>query len=165
MKWDSTSLLGLALLVFGVLSLLANVGAVDLDWYDLWPLAILGVGIAFELGFFMNRAANVGLLIPGGILTTVGAVFLICAVFGWDHMEKLWPFFVLAPAAGFIQLYLFGGRNRALLIPTFILSAVGFVFLVVNFTSTEVLSTLIPILMIAFGGFLLLNSPTRKSGR
>jgi hypothetical protein len=162
MKWDSMSLLGLAILVFGVLSLLSNVGVVDLHWNDLWPLTILGAGIAFELGFFLNRQGNVGLLVPGGILTVIGAVFLIATVFGWDTIEHLWPFFVLAPAAGLFQLYLFGGRNRVLLIPTSILAAIGFVFLVVNFASKEVLSTVIPILMIAFGGFLLLNSSNSK---
>lgn len=164
MKWDPMSLLGLAILVFGVLSLLANVGLVDLHWYDLWPLMILGVGIAFELGFFLSREASAGLLVPGGTLTVIGAVFLVCIVFGWGIMAQLWPLFVLAPAIGMLQLYLFGGRQAVVLIPASIIGAVGLVFLAINLTSSEVLSVLLPVIMIAVGGLLLLNSPGRRHG-
>lgn len=164
MKWDPVSLLGLAIVVFGILALLANAGLVSIHWYELWPLLVLGIGLAFEFAFFLNRDASSGLLLPGGILTTVGCVFLIAVLFGWDVIGELWPLFVLAPAVGFFQMYLFGGREVGLLIPAAILGAVGLIFLIVNLISSEVLGTVFPIAMIIIGGILLLNSPKRRRG-
>lgn len=164
MKCDPISLLGLAIVVFGVLALLANAGLVSIDWYELWPLLVLGIGLAFEFAFFLNQDASPGFLLPGGVLTTVGCVFLIAVLFGWDVIGELWPLFVLAPAVGFYQMYLFGGRQVGLLVPAVIFSAVGLVFLVVNLMSSEVLGTVFPIAMIIIGGLLLLNSPKRRRG-
>ena len=61
-----------------------------------------------------------------------GLLFSINVIFGWHLMDNLWPIFPLGVAIGLFQLYLFGGREKGLLIPVGILGAVSLFFLVNN---------------------------------
>jgi len=124
-------LFGLLLLFIGVLLILANFGVIEIVWDNLWPLFVLIVGIFFELSYFISRK-DAGLLVPGGILTTYGLLFLVNVNYGWHLMDNLWPIFPLGVAIGLFQLYLFGGREKGLLIPVGILGAVSLFFLVNN---------------------------------
>ena len=124
-------LFGLFLLFIGVLLILANFGVVKIVWENLWPLFLLIPGIIFELGYFIYRK-DAGLLVPGGILITYGLLFLANVICGWHLMEDLWPIFPLGVAIGLLQLYLFGVREKGLLIPIGILGAISLVFLVNN---------------------------------
>ena len=124
-------LFGLFLLIIGVLLILANFGAIEIAWDNLWPLFLLIPGIFFELSYFIYRK-DAGLLVPGGILITYGLLFSINVIFGWHLMDNLWPIFPLGVAIGLFQLYLFGGREKGLLIPVGILGAVSLFFLINN---------------------------------
>jgi len=122
---------GLSLLFIGVLLILANFGVIEIVWDNLWPLFLLIPGIVFELSYFIYRK-DAGLLVPGGILITYGLLFLVNVNYGWHLMDNLWPVFPLGVAIGLFQLYLFGGREKGLLIPVGILGAVSLFFLVNN---------------------------------
>jgi len=122
---------GLSLLFIGVLLILANFGVIEIVWDNLWPLFLLIPGIVFELSYFIYRK-DAGLLVPGGILITYGLLFLVNVNYGWHLMDNLWPIFPLGVAIGLFQLYLFGGREKGLLIPVGILGAVSLFFLVNN---------------------------------
>ena len=124
-------LFGLFLLFIGVLLILANFGVIEIVWDNLWPLFLLIPGILFELSYFIYRK-DAGLLVPGGILITYGLLFLVNAIYGWHLMDNLWPIFPLGVAVGLFQLYLFGGREKGLLIPVGILGAVSLFFLINN---------------------------------
>ena len=124
-------LFGLFLLFIGVLLILASFGVIEIVWDNLWPLFILIPGIVFELSYFIYRK-DAGLLVPGGILITYGLLFLVNVNYGWHLMDNLWPIFPLGVAIGLFQLYLFGGREKGLLIPVGILGAVSLFFLVNN---------------------------------
>ncbi len=124
-------LFGLFLLFIGVLLILANFGVIEIAWDNLWPLFLLIPGIVFELSYFIYRK-DAGLLVPGGILITYGLLFLVNVNYGWHLMDNLWPIFPLGVAIGLFQLYLFGGREKGLLIPVGILGAVSLFFLVNN---------------------------------
>ena len=122
---------GLLLLCIGVLLILSNFGVIEIVWEDLWPLFLLIPGILFELSYFIYRK-DAGLLVPGGILITYGLLFLVNVIYGWRLMEYLWPIFPLGVAIGLFQLYLFGGREKGLLIPVGILGAISLFFLINN---------------------------------
>ncbi len=124
-------IVGLSLLFIGVLIILANFGVIEIVWEDLWPLFLLIPGIVFELSYFIYRK-DAGLLVPGGILITYGFLFLVNVIYGWRLMEDLWPIFPLGVAIGLLQLYLFGGREKGLLIPVGILGAISLFFLINN---------------------------------
>jgi len=124
-------LFGLFLLFIGILLILANFGVIEIVWENLWPLFLLIPGILFELSYFIYQK-DAGLLVPGGILITYGLLFLFNVMYGWHLMEDLWPIFPLGVAIGLFQLFLFGGREKGLLIPVGILGAISLFFLVNN---------------------------------
>jgi len=122
---------GILFLVLGIIALLAAINAISLSWDYFWPLFILVPGITFEYSFFNKKSKgfkNAGILIPSGILIIVGLLFYINVFFGWHLMGYLWPVFILAPAVGLFQFYLFGPRVKALLIPIGILTGAGLFF-------------------------------------
>ena len=122
---------GFLLLFIGVMLILSNFSVIEIVWENLWPLFLLIPGIFFELSYFISRK-DAGLLVPGGILITYGLLFSINVIFGWHLMDNLWPIFPLGVAIGLFQLYLFGGREKGLLIPVGILGAVSLFFLFNN---------------------------------
>ena len=124
-------IVGLSLLFMGVLIILANFGVIEIVWENLWPLFLLIPGIVFELSYFIYRK-DAGLLVPGGILITYGLLFSVNVIYGWRLMEYLWPIFPLGVAIGLFQLYLFGVREKGLLIPVGILGAISLFFLINN---------------------------------
>lgn len=152
---------GLILIVLGVLFLLSNFGALDLDWEVLWTWIIILIGVIFWLGFIFDRSKD-GLIMPGTVLLVVGIVFNVSARYDWAPMEDLWPFFILAPALGFYLMYLLGKRDRGVLVPAIILTVIGLVFLM---STSSVLRYLGPIIMIGIGVLILLSRGKSDAGR
>lgn len=88
---------------------------------------IIPLGLFFHwLYFSLSNRRMTGLLIPGGILFTVGIVCQIAMLF--DSWQYLWPGFLLAPAVGLFEFYWFGNRNKWLLIPINILGGLSVLF-------------------------------------
>lgn len=115
---------GMLLILIGVLFLLGRFYNNFLGLWDLWPLFILVPGILFESGYF-SSGKDPGVLVPGGILTTIGLLFLFETFTGWRFSGYTWPIYPLSVAIGLFQLYLYTGRNPGLLIPVGILGGVS----------------------------------------
>lgn len=118
---------GVLLIAIGIILLadkVLNIGI--LYTVNLWPIFVLVPGLIFELSYFTS-GRNPGLLVPGGILTTIGFLFFFETFTGWSFSEYTWPIYPLAVAIGLFQLYLFSRRPSGLLIPVFILSAVSII--------------------------------------
>jgi hypothetical protein len=119
---------------WGILLVIIGVLAIANRYFDLrifsmstfWPLFVLIPGLIFETSYFATRR-NPGLLVPGGILTTIGLLFFFETFTWWHFSEYTWPVYPLAVAIGLFQLYLFTGRNRGLLVPVFILTTVSLI--------------------------------------
>lgn len=118
--------------IFGVLLILLGIIGIVSRVFDLrifhistlWPLFVLIPGLCFEYAYF-NTKRNPGILVPGGILTTIGMLFLFEVFTGWRFAGKTWPIYMLAVAIGLFQLYWFGGKQKGLLIPVGILTVVA----------------------------------------
>jgi hypothetical protein len=132
MKRNRNILLGAVFIIIGTLILLSNIGYLNFSWSYIWPLALLVPGIYMHVSFFTGFDKNPGILVPGGILTTYGLLFYANVIFGWGIMGDLWPIFLIGIAIGLFELYIFGGRDNALLIPISILGGLGLVFLTEN---------------------------------
>ena len=155
-------LFGLFLLFIGVLLILANFGVIEIAWDNLWPLFLLIPGIVFELSYFIYRK-DAGLLVPGGILITYGLLFLVNVIFGWHLMEDLWPIFPLGVAIGLFQLFLFGGREKGLLIPVGILGAISLFFLINNLLFVD-FRLLVGILLVVIGIWIIFKKIRSNNG-
>ena len=132
----------------GIIFLLANFHVLTIEKF--WPVFILGPGVCFIIGFILNRK-NYGLLMPGCTLSVIGIIFFCGSFFGWDNMQYLWPFFIIAPGTGLFALYYFGNKDKPLLIPATILTSIGCIFLAICNAENYAL----PIIFIVIGLWLL----------
>lgn len=154
---------GVLLITAGVLLLASNIGLLSFNWNFVWPLFLLVPGLVFELSFF-GTGRNPGVLVPGGILTLYGLFFYFNIVTGWHFMDNLWPVFILGPGVGLFQLYVFGGRDRGVLIASSILGFISMVFL--SFTLLGFAADYIgPAILILFGLFILTKNKRKDSYR
>jgi hypothetical protein len=142
---------GLILIALGVMFILQNVFGYNMfSMEKLWPIFVLIPGLSFEFGYFTTRR-NPGVLVPGGILTTIGGLFFFETYTNWMFSEYTWPIYILAVAVGLFQLYLFGGRKKGLLIPVFILTTLSVVFMASGLMSAAIGSIILPVALILLG--------------
>jgi hypothetical protein len=151
----SRAVFGTLIILIGLVLLFNNLGLLNIDLSLLWPLFLLVPGLAFEIGY-LTGGKDPGLLVPGGILTTWGLVFFANIIWGWHMMEYLWPAFPLGVAIGLFQLYLFGKREAALLIPIGILGGFSTIAFLRSYTGLG-FETVFPVVLIIVGVLLLLN--------
>ena len=160
---NAKAILGAALLLLGVFVFWNRGVAYDAgDIFALfWPsIFIIPLGLFFHwLYFGALQRRGIGLLVPGGILLTVGIVCQIGMMYDLWHV--LWPGFILAPAVGLFELYWFGKRRKGLLIPIYILGGLALLFFAV-FSLSSLLTYLsdkpwIGILMIVVGAYILMS--------
>ncbi len=156
MKKGLSFVFGIILLSIGILALLYRLDIIAISWKYIWPLALLIPGVLFHLSFIVGSIRNAGILVPGGILIIIAAIFYICGFVGWHLMSRLWPFFILAPAIGLLELYLFGSRKRGLLIPICLLAALGLIFLFVMSLNVD-FGLIFPIILIILGLIIIVN--------
>lgn len=161
---DKKNLTGFVLVLVGGWLLLGNFGLVSINvWNFLWPLIILGVGFSFEFAYFRGEGAKPGLLVPAGILITIGINFLLNVIFGWHLMAVTWPLFILAPAFGLLQLYIFDKQDTGVLIAAGIVGGIGGVFLVGNIIASINISATLGVLLVAGGLLFILNGYKEKN--
>lgn len=148
-------LLGYVCIGIGVLFALATYSEIPLGIDMLWPAFLLIPAIGLHL-FFFAKPSNLraGMLVPGGILLVYAPLFFVSQLFFDGDMSLTWPVFLLGPAVGLFELYLFGGRKKGLLIPIGILSAVAFIFLAANLLTTQI-GGMIGVGFLVIGGYLL----------
>lgn len=144
-------LLGFAFLIT---KYIFNVELIHFESGDFWPLIVLGIGVVFELLYFSNRRIT-GFLVPGGVLTTLGVLFLFEVATDWVFSAYTWPVYLFAVSVGLFQLYLFGGRPKGLLIAGSIVGGVGVFSLAIIifevFVSAVDIAVVIPLVLIAAG--------------
>ena len=144
---------GLILIAVGIMLLANNIGLFKFNMSYFWPLFLIIPGLSFEFSYFAT-GRNPGVLVPGGILITYGILFYLNIFTGWIFMGSLWPFFIFGPAVGLFQLYLFGGRERGVLISSAILAVISLTML--SFTLFGFAAEYIaPLALILLGVFIL----------
>ena len=155
---------GLLFLFLGVIALLAAIGVVVLEWDYFWPLFLLLPGFSFEYGFFSKKGKNSGnpsILIPAGILITISILFYVNIFFGWHLMTLLWPVFILAPAIGLFQFYLFGSKNKGILLPVGILTGVGVFSLIITMLHINFFVYIFSVILITVGVYFIFKGMKR----
>lgn len=158
--------IGIILIMLGLLMLLRPAFYINIfNMEHFWPVFVLLTGLIFEASFFVNKT-NPGLLVPGGIITTIGGLFFFETFTNWNFSAYTWPVYILAVAIGLYQLYLFGGKEKALLIPVGILTTVAlvsFAFIVFGNILIWLNSSIIwAILFILLGVFILMKGFINK---
>ncbi|MBB6632030.1 LiaI-LiaF-like domain-containing protein [Clostridium algidicarnis] len=156
---------GIILILLGLSALINRIFFIDiLSFRNLWPLFLLVPGILFEVKYFETRK-DPGMLVPGGILTTLGTLFLIENISSFHFKKYIWPLYPLSVAIGLFQLYWFGNREKGLLIPIFILTIVS-VMSILNQVFNKFFywmdyKLLFPVILIGIGLYVLFNEMKR----
>jgi len=168
-KSKGTMIIGLVLILIGVVYLLNTFEIFEIyfDIFDIgflfshfWPLIIIIIGLIFHYSFFTAKLSDPGLLVPGGILLVIGITCQLSSLF--DLWGYLWPGFILAVAVGLFELYIFGTKEKGLLIPVFILGGLSVIFFTMSLGRIWILRTyLIPIILI-LGGLLIVVKNRRN---
>jgi hypothetical protein len=155
--------LGSIFIILGALFLLRNLNIIGPIWQyvnigriigTFWPsLFLILPGLLFHLGYLSGRKKDPGVLVPGGILLVLGAAFQVNMLFGgW---EITWPIYIFSVAFGLFELYVFGNRDRGLLIPIGILTGLSaiffFVFSVKTLLGINTQSFIVPAVLIGIG--------------
>ena len=155
---------GLLLIALGslylVMQILKEMDIVLFNYGDLWPLIVIGVGLLFEIGYLQSRRAP-GLLIPGGIILTIGSLHLFEVLTRWHFAEYTWPIYVLAVGIGFFQYWLFTKERWALVITYIFLIITAFLtFIVLTMIFENIISIqmFFSIILIVIGGLFLFSN-------
>lgn len=95
---------GVGLILLGGWFLLYNSGKTAVSPWNWWPLLLLALGVGLHLFAWSSGDAE-GALVPAGVLTILGLLFLACETYGWAILDRLWPIFPLAPGIGLLEAY------------------------------------------------------------
>lgn len=157
-------LFGAAFIMAGVLFFAVNMNLISIGYIfsRYWPLLFVIVpGLILHLAFF-SHVAPAGILVPGGILLTTGFVLQISSTFWiWSVM---WPGYIMAPAVGLFELYIFRYRRKGLLIPVFILGLTSLVFFSITFGSfiNHSLKNILSVALILLGVYIIFNKGNKN---
>lgn len=168
-KRNGTMIIGIVLIVLGILYFLDNAGIfrIYFDIHDIlfifshfWPMIPIVIGLTFHYSFFTAKTSDAGVLVPGGILLVSGLTCQLSILFHlWGY---LWPGFMLSVAVGLFELYVFGNKEKGLLVPVFILGGLSLIFFMIQLGRISFLQTyLIPLILI-LGGVLIVVKNMRN---
>ncbi len=165
-RFTPSMILGVAFILLGgsiMAGLLLGEDFVSMRY--LWPIFVLGPGLIFEAAYFSRRKAP-GFLIPGGILTVLGALFFFEVFTGWALSAYTWPAYIYAVAVGFFQYYLFGFKPKGILLVAVLLASVATVATcaIVSALAFSIVpyKLILPIAFILLGGWFVLFGMRKK---
>lgn len=158
-------IIGGALLVLGVVTLIANLFQLDLNLRFWWPLFVLVPGIVIGLTYLSSRQKRVNLLVPTIILTIYGLTFLLNNIGSvYLNTSMLWATTVFvypgAVAVAMWALWNKAGRQVTHLVPAIVLSVISFLVLCFTLFTTVIAEVLggqrnagliLPLLLICIG--------------
>ena len=153
---------GFFLIIIGILLFISKLFDIQLfNMGRLWPIFVLIPGLCFNFAYFSTRKGP-GVLVPGGILTTIGLLFFFETMTNWHFAEYTWPVYPLAVAVGLFQLYIFGGRKRELLIPVGILTSVSTISFASMIFGSINTSLVVPAVLVLVGVYLIFGKGNGK---
>ena len=93
-------IIGIILIVIGILAFFGRyIILPDMDL--LWPLVVVGVGVAFFIPVFVGDKSRGGLAVPGSILVTIGIIlFIMNRTDSWEAWSYCWALIICAVGAG-----------------------------------------------------------------
>ncbi|HZK26706.1 MAG TPA: DUF5668 domain-containing protein [Thermoclostridium sp.] len=162
-KHNNNFMWGVILVCVGILSVLGSFGIIPSlgsIMSKFWPMILIFISLLFHAGYYSNRK-NVGLLVPGGILLALGIVFQTSEL--WNVYDVMWPGCMLAPAVGLFELYIFGKRQKGLLIPIGILTGISLLFFTLTIRNLGGISRFILPAILVVSGFVMVAKGKKEN--
>ena len=121
--------IGLLLIFIGLILLFHKFGIIYFNVKEMWPqvLVLIG-GLLFFRGIFNKDRKGI---FSGTFMIIIGLFFYMRGhrFFPFYHPVEIVPVLILAVGVSFFILFLFKLREVGLLIPAFILTFIGFIFI------------------------------------
>jgi hypothetical protein len=93
---------GVIFIALGILFFLGRYFVIG-SWSNLWPLIIIGAGLAFFIGMIAGGKELGGLAIPGSIVTVIGLILLFMNFTGqWAAWSFAWALIIFAVGIGIL---------------------------------------------------------------
>ena len=94
--------IGVTLIALGILSLFGQFFTF-INWDNLWPLIIIGIGLVFFVWMVLGGKTYGGLAVPGSILTVVGLILLVMnSTDQWAAWSYAWALIFCGIGAGIL---------------------------------------------------------------
>jgi hypothetical protein len=159
---NAGALIGGALLIaFGLLSL-AGQFIRGVDWGQLWPFIIIGIGALFFVAMFAGGKSAAGFAMPGSIVGGIGLVLLVQNITRhWESMAYFWTLIIMFVGVGIFIMGWYGeneGQRKSgagVMKVGFILFIIFGAFFESIFSSFS--NMIFPILLILLGGYLVIS--------
>lgn len=136
MRGRNERAIGIFIAVAGLVILLGKLGVFGYIGRNFWPIVLLVPGILLHLYYFLRKTSTV-VLIPAGVFTVYGILFLVCNLSGWYLLAYLWPVFIFGIALGLFEYALFEYPRPAMVYSISIITlAVSIVLLFVTLLTT-----------------------------
>lgn len=164
MKRVNSLVWGTVLLLLGVVLVLNQLQLINVESGMIFPIILLALALLFHLYYFFTGRGSEGLLVPGGILLVYGLMFLLGDISPFQSnifYNGLWPLWILGPALGLFELYVFSHGTKGSMVPVFILTAIGGGFLLNTLLDVS-FSIVLAIVLIGLGVGLMGNALSRN---
>ena len=93
-------IIGTILIAVGVFSLFGRFFPF-INWDNLWPLIVAGVGAVFFIVMVLGDRTHGGLAIPGSVLVTIGLILLVMnSTDRWEAWSYAWALIIFAVGLG-----------------------------------------------------------------
>ncbi|APB70463.1 hypothetical protein C5G87_18045 [Paenibacillus peoriae] len=154
-------MVGVGIVAVGLIILLGKLGTFSFLGRNLWPLLFLIPGIVLH-AMYMKRKVSPFMLLPAGILSVYGFLFLLCNIWGWHLMAYLWPLLLLGVAIGLWQYAINDiSLSRNVYTGGVILGLISVFLLVITLLRTGIIYV-IAVLLIGAGIWLVLNNRGKR---
>lgn len=103
---------GAVLIAAGLLSLAGQIFR-NVNWGQLWPFLVIGLGGVFFVAMVAGGKQAAGFAVPGSIVGGIGLVLLIQNITRhWEAMSYFWTLIILFVGTGIYLMGLYGGDEN-----------------------------------------------------
>ncbi len=167
-EFKKTSLVpGLVLIILGSILLINKLAPDFLNWYQIYPLIILGLGLIITFSALQKQ--DKGGVFPGTILFLVGIFFILrnYDVIPYYYVRDIWPVFIIFLGLGFLALFIVKPSDWGVLIPASLFIFFGTASLlrmydIIDWSAWRLTSRYWPVILIIIGAGIILSSLKKR---
>lgn len=131
-KQQSGIIWAAALILTGLVILLSSFEVIVISENIYLFLAIAIVGVIFHVACFAGKPPKYNLLVPGGMLIIIAALFIAAEYSEKINIDEMWPVIILSAAFGMMEQRVFSKGSQGSWASIIVVSVIGFFFLIKN---------------------------------
>ncbi|MBN2879844.1 MAG: hypothetical protein JXN65_09470 [Clostridia bacterium] len=131
MKKKQTGIIwAVALILTGLIILLSSFEVIVISESVFLFAAIAVIGVVFHVACFVGKPRKYNLLVPGGMLIIIAALFIAREYSDNININVIWPIIILSAAFGMLEQKIFSKGAQGSWVSIIVVSIIGFFFLI-----------------------------------